>query len=522
MEPTTNGPGSEIGAPELSRRKKLAIAIVNPLLKYLLIAITAAVIVLLLWEGILAVKSPCFQTDDEWQGAQFIAGLRLLQHEPIYADFHEAGAYSVRGPLVPVLLAAAMWLFGIKLVVVKILAFVACLVALVAVAVGGRRLADSWFAGFVAAGVFAASYPFANRWHLDIRPEIFATAFAVLALLVADKHVAGKSGRLSPLLVAALLALAALCKEDFALLALFYMGFVLVAFGWRAALLAAVPTAAIWAAAILIFSRGSESYWATMTAVIILPFRPPAKLWPMFSYQYGTWQVIPVFLAIASLYAAPRADLQGARRAFWIGSYVIAFLLGLIPFAQEGGYTQSFLFFAAVTAVLGQIILFHPKIGGGAEAARHLATPLLAPIIFLAVQAGIMSQLREGPRVADVPISAKFIEMNKGKRIYYPARNYLTYLIKGEYFPCDLQAAYLSLGGEKPPRQLARMIENQDFDCIIGRFWNGDLQTLCEKYYTDVKDYRLGRLKILVPTNRKVNLSFSPEMRYEGPRLLRM
>ena len=102
--------------------------------------LSVILLILLIRQGIECVKVPFFKYNGPFEGQELIAAVRIIEQKPLYPDFTYHDLYYMYGPLLPVMYAAVMKFFGTKLIVLKIAAFMACMLVVGGVACGSYRL----------------------------------------------------------------------------------------------------------------------------------------------------------------------------------------------------------------------------------------------------------------------------------------------------------------------------------------------------------------------------------------------
>lgn len=497
VELAPEGPGAAAGPIERTGGR------LNTRLNGILVCLSVICVLLLLAEGIRCVWDPFFTGDGKWQGTQFIAAVRVLEGKPLYPDYAEHGSYHPYSPLVPVLHAFAMGIFGASLIVPKLVAFLACLLALTGVFMNVHLLTRSRSAALIGAGIFAALHNFSAYWYFNIRPDIFATAFVIWGVYAAARHLKDQGGLLEPVVASLLFTLAALCKQNFAIWPAAYLCFLAFRFGRKIAAIATLPVVLIGGGAFLWFNTGEEHLLA-QTMVMAKHAMRPFGLVARELHDLFLGIAIPICLATAAV-VSPRRETRQGHPAFWPVVFALSLLMGLTPLVKVGGRANSLLIFYAMTSVLmctGAVAC----LGGRPGPDRRVSwMTFFATALFLALCAGRFAYRLTASEysIEDVQLETRFIREHKDKRIYYPFRNDVTYLASGQYYPDDGMIWDRSLAGVKAPRLVTDAIKNQHFDYILGDFYTTELKELRDRYYSPSEALRLGKLEVYVPIKRE-------------------
>lgn len=467
-------------------------------LKAAVVLLSAAYFVYLAGEFVTSFQSPLFiYSDDEWQGVQITAAARVLDGKPLYPDFASEGGYYVYAPLTPLLTALGFKVFGVSVAVVKVLALAAFLFALAGVAWASYGLSASKFAALLAAGIFAATYRFLIAWHINVRPDVFAAAFAVWGVVFAARHYGGRRGPGSTVLAGLFFTLAALSKQNYAILLAAWLAWLFVSAGPRRAVLAALPALVLGGAALVWFDARGEHLVAAMVVMGGHPMKP-ASIFLEFLAKDFVIIAVPVFLSLAGLAALWRREGPPGARGFWLVIYAAAFLVGLLPYMKFGGRNNAFYLFSAMMSVAAAY-------GVSTLAARRdraaLPAVLLAPVLFLGIEfAASFSFDASLPIAPHLQPVFRFAQKHKSQRVYFPTRNYITYLASGQYYPDDNFTWDRSLSGLKPPANVVRMVEEQYFDYIIKGFTTGEMNAVLDAHYRPDPSLQLGEYPVYVPS----------------------
>jgi hypothetical protein len=467
------------------------------LLKVILALLAAGFLAWFTADGVSCVTHTFFKYhDEECQGMQFIAAVRVFEHKTLYPDFAAEGAYYPYTPFVPVVSAAALDLFGARLVVLKAFSFAVCFIAMAGVAWGAWGLTRSALSALVAAAIFAGTYRFLDAWQFSIRPDIYGTALGIWGIAAASRALGGKRALLWVALASALFSLAALSKQNFVLLPLAYILFSAITGGRRQFLTSAIASAALIGGAFAWFDVGGEHLYAVTMVLAGQPMKPPWDITDFFADYFRTIAV-PLALSLIGAYAAVKA--KGARGALWAVMSAAGFLLGFIPYLKEGGTTNSLMFFCAAMAVLAAAGVWRLAEGAGENGRSRIPLALVAPMIFLVIEsAAAMSSEYWFAAEPNLAPALAFVERHKDARIYFPSRNYITYIGSGQYYPDDTLTWDRELAGRKAPENVVRMLEKRRFDYIINYFLTGELNSLLDANYRRF-DYQLGEFPVYVP-----------------------
>jgi len=465
-------------------------------LEVILVVLSAVYLLNFTADGIDRMRAPYFENDDRWQGVQIIAAARVLEGKHLFGDYDSEGAYYCYTPLVPLFQAAAFRFFGPSIPSAKATAFVACLAALLAVAVAARALTRSSVAAFVAAGIFAATYRFTDYWHFNIRPDVFATAFSAWGLVFATRQLKGGTRRPDAMIAGVLFALAALSKQNFALLCLVYTSFVAVRSGIKTAALAALPALVVIGAVFSWFDTGGEDMARSLFLMLKQPLKPgyvPAD----FVTSDLRMIAVPLALAAAAPFAYRSRPGAAGQNGLWTTMCLAGFVVGLLPFVKEGGCTNAFLFFCATVAVMSAVAVWNSA-GQRPGCARGVAPAwLVVPAVFLAIEAvASFSFYAEKPIEPYLQPASRFIEKHRDDRIYFPRRNYVTYLASGQYYGDDNMTWHSSLAGLAEPKVVVDMLQGRYFDYIIGDFHSGRLNMIRDANYRRLDSEQLDEFSV--------------------------
>ncbi len=468
-----------------------------------LICLSAVCIALLLADGIRGALDPFFVADGKWQGVQFMGAVQVLEHEPLYPDYAEHGSYNPYSPLVPVLHAFAMWLFGASLIVPKLLAFLACLLALTAVFMNVHLLTKSRAAGLIGVGIFAALSHFSWYWYFNIRPDIFATAFTIWGVYVAARHLDDWEGLVPPVVASLLFTLAALCKQNFAIWPAAYLGFLAFSFGVKTMAAAGLPFLLMGGGAFLWYNSGEEHLLATTMAIAGHPMSPFGLI-ARELHNLLLDIAVPVCLAAAAI-LSPRREARRGHPAFWPGVFALSFLTGLVPFLKAGGSLNSFVLFCAATSVLACTGAIARLVNRSGWNMRASMLAFVATILFLTLSVGrfVYRLAASKYSIEDVRQEDRFVREHRDKRIYYPSRNYVTYLASGQYHASGPMIWDRSMAGLSAPRLVTDALRSRHFDYILGEFSTTELQELRDRYYSPSEALQLGKVKVYVPISRR-------------------
>ncbi|MEW5733425.1 MAG: hypothetical protein AB1921_01145 [Thermodesulfobacteriota bacterium] len=465
---TADNPGKE---PESGSR--------TPILSALIVGVSLALLLMLCVEGLSCLTDPFFRYNEEYQGVEFMAAAQLLHGKPLYADYNQAPANYLYGPLSPVMFSAGMMLFGESLFVPKALAFLFCLLAALGVAVATWDLIKSRLGVVISLGTFAALYRISECWYFSIRPDLFSATLAFWGIYFAHRHTKKPEGVRPALVASALMGLAALGKQNYALIPAVYFLFMIFTYGPRKALIAFIPCFIIVGGALVWFDTGNEHLVGITT--LLSHHKMDYLRFPM---QF-ILIIMVIFLACTAFLFPESPTRPAGLPRLWGYMFIASAILGHVSYMKEGGGQNAYMLFFFLGGLFTAVGTFNisREFGGGGKKARQVA--LLAVAIYLVSECSIQASghtrsFLPAPSPAQV---VALIQENRGKRIYYPQRNYLTYLVNGQYDQCDLLGLAISDAGLAPPTRQVERIKNQEFDMILGDFLTPELRPIRDQYY---------------------------------------
>jgi hypothetical protein len=446
----------------------------TPVLGVLLVLLTGGLLLLVFADGARCLADPFFRYNEEYQGFEFMAAAMLLDGKPLYPDWNHSPANYVYGPLLPVLFAGAMRVFGLSLMAPKAVAFVFFLLALLGVVWSAWDLTRSRMGVLIAVGVLAALYRTSLCWYFSIRPDLFSATLALWAVFFARRSTRRPGDMACAFAATTLLALATLGKQNYALLCPACFGFFVVDKGLRKAALAFVPCCILAAGTLVWFNTGEENLVRAtfmMTRESINWLRLPWVFRPLTTM---------IFLALSAFLFPRAANRPDGLPAVWVVFTLAALVLGHLSYIKDGGGVNAYLllfFLASVLTASGVVGISREFPNHGKKAAQ---VALLAVAVFfsseflsLALGRGVLI-----PAPSPAPMFA-FLRENKGKRIYYPKRNYLTYLADGQFYQYDP----VLLEGRTFPAPLMKQLETRYFDMILGDFIDPRMRAVRDRYY---------------------------------------
>ncbi len=479
----------------------------------LLLLMSAYCAAMLVVDGVRVVRGPDFFDYRPAESVQYTAAIRLLEGEPVYPVFSESGVYNVYGFMHTWIFAAAMRVFGDGLFVPKAAVFVWSTLGLAGLAVAARLATGSGLAGLVAVGVFGGLYPVIAPPELyGLRPDAFAASATVWGLCAALAHVRGGFKRARWAMIAAVLfVLAGLAKQTFVLFAVAYFVYLWMNVGIRPAILAAIPAVLTGVAGLLRFNTGGEHLIAATLAFGDHKLHGMGEIVSRLK-AFLVPQILPLavgLLAMARIRAHPEVRLIAL-------TWAAAFVAGLVPSIKVGGATNAMLLYEMITGLMAGMAVrgWMPGTAGETRRAAAVAAALLA---FLLLQlAPLTSRSLREPKSAPLDAAREFIQAHRDERIYFPARNYITYQVQGEFYIEEFvlfDYCEPRMGNRALPADLVSKIESGYFDYVIGPL--GREETVFARFlfqhYGEPEAPRIEGWEVYVPLARSGTESAAPE-----------
>jgi len=439
--------------------------------------LSVILLLLLIRQGMECVRVPFFKYNGPFEGQELIAAVRIMEQKTLYPDYADHDLYYMYGPLLPVLYATVMKFFGARLMVLKIAAFMACLLVVGGVARGSYRLTKSKWGVLWGIGTFCALYRFSGLWFFNVRPDIFATALSLWGLIFADQYLQGKDGDRPGLIAALLFSLAALSKQNYLILPVGYIGAVLLGRSFKSALKVSAPFLLVIVPAAIWFNTGGEHFFK-MT--MLFSGQPFDKLIPA---QLGA-VAAPFILSLIAVWLLFRMRKAGENRLVWVLFAGMSLIIGQSSFMKIGGGQYAFTFFCAVISVLTAVALVKTE-GLLSPASRVVFLSILLFFnAFLINEADFFVRRLKYVFGYSSPENAYlFIRDHRHRRVYFPQQNYVTYLAADQYYHNEIIDLDLGWVGLEPPKSIVRKLESRYFDLIVGDFYAEKLKKLRDAKY---------------------------------------
>ncbi len=449
------------------------------------VVICSLALALFVFEVIQHLRFPWFAVHEPWQGLQLPAAARILEGELLYPNvLHDASFYAYP-PMLPWIYAMFLRAFGIGVFPIKLAAALSCAITLGGIYYLAHLLSRNRLAGLLAIGFYLSFFEPLRFGHILVTPDNIATCFALWATIVAYRY--RNSSRLGPILVSAgLFAMAALCKQTFAVLGAFMLAYLI----WARRPKKAVGALSVWVLVgsifLIIYSTSGESFFDTLMIFSRHHVRTPWQLFPM---------VKPTLLLLLVPISITIVDFRALGLLAW--QVMGALAMGLIGFSKWGGDVNGFLTVAALTSPL--MVMGLGNLSEKSQAKRFL--PVLVGLIVLVSTWSSADRLIDWRREHNdsfAPI-VRFLEENKDKRVYYPRRNYLTYVTIGQYYHCDWMSENLVQAGLPLPEALRKQVADKYFDYILGDFTTREMRYLVARFYEPTYIPELRDLPVWVP-----------------------
>ena len=449
------------------------------------VLVCSAALALFVAEVTLTLQYPWFASNEIWQGLQIPAAARILEGAVLYPDIYSEASFYGYPPMLPWIHALFLSVFGIGIFAVKISAVLACGLTLVGIYYLSTLLTHNRVAGLLAVAFYTSFFEALQFWHISVRPDNMGSCFVLWATIIGYRY--KDSARIWPSLAAGgLLAAAALCKQPFVVVGLSFFGYLFwtgrTRFGTRGAL--------VWVLSGLLFllayDTGGERFWD----IIIIASQHPLK---------SPWEIISTSNWILALLLVPASIVIVNFRGLGLLSWQVvgAIAMGILGLSKVGGDVNGFL-----TAVVLLSPLMVSGLGRNQENAQ--LKRLLPVLVGLTV---VVSSVHSIDRVVNwksrhldniTPV-ARFIEQNKDKKVYYPIKNYLTYVTSGQYYHCDLQSETLVWAGLPVPEAVLKTVAEKYFDYILGDFKSPELKSYVNYYYKRAYPPELQSISVWVP-----------------------
>jgi hypothetical protein len=477
------------------------------------VPLAALVIGLFLCDGVLSLRDPFFFRNERWQGFQIVAAARVLEHQTLYPDVLTDASYYIYTPGVPILHAATMALFGKGLLSLKVLSFLLCGVSLAGVAVGAYGLTHSRSAAWVATGLFAATHRFLAGWPFFIRPDVSAGAFAIWGLVLWTREADRPHGRVLRDVSASLcFLLAAWCKQNYLILIALHLGFLLWRRGWRYAFTIAAPLTLLGLALLLPYATGEEHLLST-TRILA---QHPLRWWTLrlYLYPYLTWseKTLLFLLTIECLvFAFNRRARCNWRAIVWVDSCVVLLAVSTVVAAKWGSDVNSYYLFCLILGLPLVWAMYRRENPASSTICPSLHAAVVSVVVSIFLTAQVFTHLLPlalyHPTYADrecrnLDRLYTFIQEHRDARIYYPMRNYLTWLGADQYWHCDLMTEALFHAGEPAPPVIMEQIVQRQFDYIIGGLHTHPVSITVKRNYQKLYPSPVPGFDIYVPKPR--------------------
>lgn len=302
--------------------------------------------------------------DLEWmEGGLLAHAARLAEGQSIYPPPSIEFIPYLYTPLYPALLAALGGVFGLSYQLGRALAILSILALLALMVVALRRSARAaspapgatpaaWCGVILAAGVFAATYPWVEGWYDLVRADIMFLPMALggLLLLGSRAHAGtGVRGQLGVAGAAALLALSFFCKQ----IGIFYVatgGALLLLWNWRR-----VPVYVATAGAIglggtaLLTQRTDGWFWSYVYEVPRAHDFSMDRFYASFANILGHFPLLTAVIvlglgAVLATWARTRQRPAGVNPfLFWCFVFAVSCVVGAIGWGKQWAHFNHYM-----------------------------------------------------------------------------------------------------------------------------------------------------------------------------------
>lgn len=427
-------------------------------------------------DGIYTISFDLFRYNAPWQGAEFIAAIRLLEGKALYPDLTTDAGYYLYGPFSPMLFAGAMAIFGINLWVPKLLALIAYLFISMGIYSATCRLSNSKLLAIASAGLFSSFYLLTQCSFFNIRPDIFGSSLAIWGFIFAWKHVKEPNNIYAAAIASILFALSCLTKQNYILMPIVYVAYMLFIHSWRSAWQAFWPGVTLLAIILTYFNIGEEHFFLTTSLFSHHNF----DISYLFADRLLKW-VPTTLIAIFSLALIFSSSKNIKEPLFILSMMVAAFVLGFVSYLKVGGDFYALPLFTAFISILAPILII--KVKSNAVAAT------IAILMIIPIGQSLLNIIYSSDEICGDPFIPTtemniFIQNNSDLKIWFPFQPYRTYLLaNGQYYHDDHVTGTLEDAGSPPPSNVLEKIENQYFDIIIGTSFSTELRQAISQYY---------------------------------------
>lgn len=467
-------------------------SIFSKVVLFTLVVLVCVSLTITITTGIIVCSVPVFTYNSEWEGAQFIAAVRLLEGQPIYPLYEKYGDVTHYPPLTVILFYLGMSLFGKTILVPKIMAFAAAILSFVGIVRATFLFTNSQLCALVSAGFFATVHKWSALWYFNIRPDIFCSAFTIWGIIFALEASKNKDRAASFSFVATLFfTAAAYSKHNFVIFPLGYLIYCFYRHKRAAFFVNSLMFSFSTFLALLTFNTGENHLLSCLFFMGKNPLNLNLSLLGEFLEAFNS---IALLLSLCLFSFLPKGtetlDPKMPREIqFW--GLVISFIVGFFPYIKVGGGTNSFLTFSAIMSIVAAAglkkvtLLFWPK------SEKILSQFLVVPIVVILLMLPfhiyhLLIADRPGPVFYRVITYLK----NYPGAVWVPQHNYLAFLAGKGVDVDDPHVWGRHLNGSPPPHEIVDKIERKYFSQIIG-----DLYELPEQYKPE------RTLKILLKKN---------------------
>jgi len=497
---------------ELFVQEERSPSLFSKVVLFTLVVLVCASLVIALATGIVVCSVPVFTYNSEWEGAQFLASVRLLEGQPIYPLYEMYGDVTHYPPLTIILFSLGMRLFGITILVPKIMAFSAAIFTFVGIARATYLFTNSQICAFVSAGFFATVHKWAALWHFNIRPDIFCTAFTIWGIILALRAESRDRSLSFSLAATLLFTAAAFSKHNFII---FPLGYIIYCFYRHPKTAFFVNLFMFFFTTFLVLLAFNTGENHLLSCLFFMRNNPLHLNLSLLGEFIEAFNAIAILLSFG-LFSFLRNDtdtfnLKSSKEILFF-SFIASFVVGFFAYIKVGGATNSFLTFSAIMSIAAAgglkkvTSFFWPRSEGILP--QFLMVPIVVILLMLPFHIyHLRIADRPGPFFYRV---ITYLENYPGT-VWVTRHNYLVFLAGKGFGVDDPHIWGRHLNGSPPPHDIVEKIERKYFDQIIGDLYElpdqykppRELKTLLEKHYEKLDPSPLEGWPVWVPKRKK-------------------
>lgn len=434
-------------------------------------------------EVVLYMLFPGFAHNEPWQGLHITAAARILDNKALYPELSTEESYYAYSPLLPWIHALFLKVFGIGTFSVKVSALLSCIANILGIYSISRIMGAEKKSIFVVIAFFLSFYPVLGFWFLSVRPDNISSAFVVWATVTG--YQAEKSKNLAwPILAGVLLAASALCKQTFGIMGICFFCYFLWKRQFRIALSGFMTWSALGLIFLVVYNTGEEHFLSTIKMMSAQSIHMPTHNMPYF--------------LIALLLIPLSITLVNFRTLGLLGPMIVgSFVMGVIGISKWGGWSNGFFTLIVLcTPVLAWAMIMESR----QNYFTRFVAVAIGMVVLLYLPRSIERIINWDKHHPDYLANARqFIVQKQDKKIYFPRRNYLTYILADQYYHCDWMTENLIHAGMPAPKIILTQIRAGSFDYIVGELTTKDMKSFVSQFYKRAKVSGIENIEIYVP-----------------------